>query len=447
MLKTFANAWKLEDLRKKMLFTLLIIVLYRIGTAVPVPFIDASVMSQWANAASGSIFQFMNLLSGGAMSQATLFALGVSPYITASIVIQLLTVAIPALERLSKEGEEGRKKINQITRIVTVGLALITSFGYYKILERGLQTNSGFQQILTRTGVFPAVIIIACFCAGSSLVMWLGERINDKGIGNGISIILFANIVSRFPNMMSNLFRADLGYGTVWNVVFIAIVVLFEIAAVALIVFINDSERRLPVQYAKKVIGRKIYGGQNSTLPLKVNMTGVMPMIFASSIVQLPATIAMFFPTPATGSFWDKFQKLFSTSGWLYAVLTAVLIVAFAYFYVTISFNPIEVSNNLKKNGGFIPGIRPGKPTSDYISRVLNRITLIGAVFLVVIAVLPLIANMVIGAIVADEAQVANLSALAFTGTSIIIVVGVILETGREIESQMTLRHYKGFLE
>ena len=447
MLKTFAKAWKLEDLRKKMLFTLLIIVLYRIGTAVPVPFIDASVMSQWANAASGSIFQFMNLLSGGAMSQATLFALGVSPYITASIVIQLLTVAIPALERLSKEGEEGRKKINQITRIVTVGLALITSFGYYKILERGLQTNSGFQQILTRTGVFPAVIIIACFCAGSSLVMWLGERINDKGIGNGISIILFANIVSRFPNMMSNLFRADLGYGTVWNVVFIAIVVLFEIAAVALIVFINDSERRLPVQYAKKVIGRKIYGGQNSTLPLKVNMTGVMPMIFASSIVQLPATIAMFFPTPATGSFWDKFQKLFSTSGWLYAVLTAVLIVAFAYFYVTISFNPIEVSNNLKKNGGFIPGIRPGKPTSDYISRVLNRITLIGAVFLVVIAVLPLIANMVIGAIVADEAQVANLSALAFTGTSIIIVVGVILETGREIESQMTLRHYKGFLE
>lgn len=440
MFKTFANAWKLEDLRKKMLFTLLIVVLYRIGTALPVPFIDASLMSQWATQTNGSIFQFMNLLSGGAMSQATLFALGVSPYITASIVIQLLTVAIPALERLSKEGEEGRKKLNQWTRIVTVGLALVTAFGYYQILKRGFETTSGYVPVLTDSGLhwFGAVIIIACFCAGSSLVMWLGERINDKGIGNGISIILFANIVSRLPSMLSNLWTAYLATGEVGNIILGVGVIIFEIAAVALIVFINDSERRLPVQYAKKVVGRKMYGGQNSTLPLKVNMTGVMPIIFASSIVSLPSTIAMFFRKPAEGSFWAGFQALFSTDGWLYVVLYGVLIIAFAYFYVTISFNPVEVSNNLKKNGGFIPGIRPGKPTSDYITRVLNRITLIGAVFLLVIAVIPLIANIISGA---------KMSALAFTGSSIIIVVGVILETGREIESQMTMRHYKGFLE
>ena len=441
MFKSFANAWKLEDLRKKMLFTLLIVVLYRIGTALPVPFIDADVMSQWANASSGSIFQFMNLLSGGAMSQATLFALGVSPYITASIVIQLLTVAIPALERLSKEGEEGKKKLNQWTRIATVGLALITAFGYYKILERGLDSSSGSRiPILTKTGWFPAIIIIACFCAGSSIVMWLGERINERGIGNGISIILFANIVSRLPSMLGNLWTAYLRNeeGKISLILLGVGVIIFEILAVALIVFINDSERRLPVQYAKKVIGRKMYGGQNSTLPLKVNMTGVMPIIFASSIVSLPATIAMFFKTPAEGTFWYKFQQLFSQDGWLYAVLYGVLIIAFAYFYVTISFNPIEVSNNLKKNGGFIPGIRPGKPTSDYITRVLNRITLIGAVFLLVIAVVPIIANIISGA---------KMSALAFTGSSIIIVVGVILETGREIESQMTMRHYKGFLD
>ena len=439
MFRTFANAWKLEDLRRKMLFTLLIVVLYRIGTALPVPFIDAEVMSQWANASSGSIFQFMNLLSGGAMSQATLFALGVSPYITASIVIQLLTVAIPALERLSKEGEEGKKKLNQWTRIATVGLALITAFGYYKILERGLDGANGSRiDILTNKGWFPAVIIIACFCAGSSIVMWLGEKINEKGIGNGISIILFANIVSRLPSMIGNLWTAYLTSSQVGLILLGVGVIIFEILAVALIVFINDSERRLPVQYAKKVVGRKMYGGQNSTLPLKVNMTGVMPIIFASSIVSLPATIAMFFKTPAPGSFWDKFNTAFSQDGWLYAVLYGVLIIAFAYFYVTISFNPIEVSNNLKKNGGFIPGIRPGKPTSDYITRVLNRITLIGAVFLLVIAVVPIIANIISGA---------KMSALAFTGSSIIIVVGVILETIREIESQMTMRHYKGFLE
>ena len=441
MFKSFANAWKLEDLRKKMLFTLLIVVLYRIGTALPVPFIDAQAIDILAqqSTGSGSIFTFMNLLSGGAMAQGTLFALGVSPYITASIVIQLLTVAIPALERLSKEGEEGKKKLNQWTRVVTVALALITAFGYYSIIKRGYGNGVDFPLLLeSGKGWFGAIVIIACFCAGSSLVMWLGERINERGIGNGISIILFANIVSRLPQMVVGLWTSYLASGKVGMILIGVGVIIFEILAVALIVFINDSERRLPVQYAKKVVGRKMYGGQNSTLPLKVNMTGVMPIIFASSIVSLPATIAMFFKTPAPGSFWDKFNTAFSQDGWLYAVLYGVLIIAFAYFYVTISFNPIEVSNNLKKNGGFIPGIRPGKPTSDYISKVLNRITLIGAVFLLVIALVPIIANIISGA---------KLSALAFTGSSIIIVVGVILETGREIESQMTMRHYKGFLE
>lgn len=427
MFRTFANAWKLADLRAKMLFTIMIVVLYRIGTALPIPFLDASVLSSSLLASSGSLFQYLDILSGGAMSQATLFALGVSPYITASIVIQLLTVAIPALERLAKEGEEGKKKLNQITRICTVVLALITAFGYYKLLD-----NNG---AITHDGFYAGLIIVMSYCAGSSLVMWLAERVNERGIGNGISIILFANIVSRLPVMMSNLWKEYFSTGVASKIIFGAFVVIFEIAAVALIVFINDSERRLPVQYAKKVVGRKMYGGQNSTLPLKVNMTGVMPIIFANSIVTLPATIAMFFPN---NGFWKGVDRIFSTDGVLYAVLTGVLIIAFAYFYVTISFNPIEVANNLKKNGGFIPGIRPGRPTSEYIVKVLNRITLIGAFFLVIIAVVPLVANIISGS---------KLSALAFTGSSIIIVVGVILETGREIESQMTMRHYKGFLE
>ena len=427
MFKSLKNAWKLEDLRSKMLFTILIVVLYRVGTSLPIPFLSASVMQGVNFSTNGSLFQYLDILSGGALSQATLFALGVSPYITASIVIQLLTVAIPALERLSKEGEEGKKKLNQITRMVTVVLALITAFGYYKLLD-----NYGY---IAQEGFYPGLIIVMAYCAGSALVMWLAERVNERGIGNGISIILFANIVSRLPAMLKNLWEEYLSTGNVGSIIFGVCVIIFEIAAVALIVFINDSERRLPVQYAKKVVGRKMYGGQNSTLPLKVNMTGVMPIIFANSIITLPATIAMFFPN---SSFWKGVTNIFGSDSWLYAVLTGVLIIAFAYFYVTISFNPIEVSNNLKKNGGFIPGIRPGKPTSDYITKVLNRITLIGALFLVVIAVVPLIANILSGA---------KLSSLAFTGSSIIIVVGVILETIREIESQMTMRHYKGFLE
>ena len=429
MFKTIANAWKTVDLRKKILFTVLIVLLYRVGTAIPVPFLNAQVLSSSLLSSQGSLFQYLNILSGGAMSQATLFALGVSPYITASIVIQLLTIAIPYLERISKEGEEGQKKLNQLTRIATVVLGLVTSFGYYKLLENN--------NAITNKGVFPAFVIILSYCAGSSLVMWLAEKINENGIGNGISIILFANIVSRLPSMIHNLWSAYLTSGNTGKIILGIGVIIVSLAATALIVFITDSERRLPIQYAKKVVGRKMYGGQSSTLPLKVNMTGVMPMIFANSIVSIPATIQMFV-NPKQGSFWAGFFNLFGTDGWLYAVLTAILIVAFAYFYVTISFNPIEVANNLKKNGGFIPGIRPGKPTSDYITKVLSRITLIGALFLVVIAVVPLVANIISGA---------KLSSLAFTGSSIIIVVGVVLETAREIESQMTMRHYKGFLE
>ena len=429
MFKTIANAWKTVDLRKKILFTVLIVLLYRVGTAIPVPFLNAQVLSSSLLSSQGSLFQYLNILSGGAMSQATLFALGVSPYITASIVIQLLTIAIPYLERISKEGEEGQKKLNQLTRIATVVLGLVTSFGYYKLLENN--------NAITNKGVFPAFVIILSYCAGSSLVMWLAEKINENGIGNGISIILFANIVSRLPSMIHNLWSAYLTSGNAGKIILGIGVIIVSLAATALIVFITDSERRLPIQYAKKVVGRKMYGGQSSTLPLKVNMTGVMPMIFANSIVSIPATIQMFV-NPKQGSFWAGFFNLFGTDGWLYAALTAILIVAFAYFYVTISFNPIEVANNLKKNGGFIPGIRPGKPTSDYITKVLSRITLIGALFLVVIAVVPLVANIISGA---------KLSSLAFTGSSIIIVVGVVLETAREIESQMLMRHYKGFLE
>lgn len=433
MFQTLKNAWKMADLKKKILFSLFILLLYRIGAQIPVPFLTADLAAQMNEATAGSILQYLNILSGGAFTQATLFALGISPYITASIVIQLLTVAIPALERLAQEGEDGKKKLNQITRYTTVILALITAIGYYFMLRN--------YNYLTDKGVFAAIVIIACYCAGSSLVMWLAEKINESGIGNGISLILFVNIVSRGPAIVNALVNYATGANTSvphWAGILITIAsVILGVFMVCLIVFINDSERRLPVQYAKKVVGRKMYGGQSSTLPIKLNNTGVMPIIFASSIVSLPATIGMFVH-PAEGSFWDKFFDVFDTGSWLYAVLTLILIIAFAYFYILISFNPIEVSNNLKKNGGSIPGIRPGKPTSDYITKVLNRITLIGAIFLGFIAVFPMILN-----IATNNAM----SGLTFGGSSIIIIVGVVIETAREIEGQMTMRHYKGFLE
>lgn len=437
MFKTIRDAWKIADLKKKLIYTLIVVLLYRIGTALSVPYVSSAMLDSMATYTSGSIFQYLNILSGNAFGQATLFALGIQPYITASIVLQLLCVAIPYLERLSKQGDEGRKKINQYTRYTTVALALITAFGYYKLLSS--------QGIITKSGFFPGLVIITCYCAGSALVMWLAEKINENGIGNGISIILFANIVSGLPGTIQTFvalctgeYPFNDGYIPFWAGIIITVVVIAVIIAmVAFIVWMTNSERRLPVQYAKKVVGRKMYGGQSSNLPIKVNMVGVMPIIFANSIITIPQTIAMF--TGADGGVWGFIvNNLFSSSSLFYAFLTFVLIVLFAYFYVSISFNPVEVANNIKNQGGFIPGIRPGRPTSDYISSVLSRITFIGAILLSVVAVLPLLVNVFSGG---------NLAALAFGGSSVIIVVGVVLETIREIEAQMTMRHYKGFLE
>jgi preprotein translocase subunit SecY len=430
VLQTLKNAFKIPELRRKMLFTVFIILLYRFGAVIPVPYVSSDVLSYLMSQGEGSIFQYLNILSGDAFSKATLFALSISPYITSSIVMQLLTIAIPALEKLQKSGEEGKKKITQITRYITVALGLITSYGYYMYMR-----NYG---VLTDKGIFAAIVIIACYSAGTALIMWLAEKINENGIGNGISLILFANIVSSGPTIVAMLLGYITGSLRSWGTVVTEVILIIAIVIVAFVVFITNSERRLPVQYAKKVVGRKMYGGQSTNLPIKLNMSGVMPIIFANSIVALPSTIALLFPTPKAGSFWYGFRQFFSYSSWFYSVIFFILIIAFSYFYIAISFNPIEVANNLKKNGGFVPGIRPGKPTSDYITKILGRITLIGALFLGIIAVFPLIVNMASGS---------RLGSIAFGGSSLLIVIGVALETFREVESQMTMRHYKGFLE
>jgi len=418
-------------MRSKMIYTLVIVLLYRIGAVIHVPFTDYEMMEAQFSVADGNLFAYLNILSGDAFSKATLFALSISPYITSSIVMQLLTIAIPALERLSKNGEEGQKKITQITRFVTIGLGFLTAFGYYMYMK-----NYGF---LTARGnsVFGAFVIILCYTAGSALIMWLAEKINEHGIGNGISIILFANIIASTAAGVVSI--ASYAISDAWNFVLVEVIGFFAIAAIAFVVFITNSERRLPVQYAKKVVGRKMYGGQSTNLPIKLNMSGVMPIIFANSIVALPSTIELLVQNLIKkDGFWDKFFDVFAYDSWLYAILFFILIIAFSYFYILISFNPVEVANNLKKNGGFIPGYRPGKPTSDFITKVLNRITLIGALFLGVIAVVPLIVNIL---------SKTSLGSLAFGGSSLLIVVGVILETTREIEAQITMRHYKGFLE
>ncbi|MCI8590728.1 MAG: preprotein translocase subunit SecY [Clostridiales bacterium] len=441
MFKTLRNAWAVPELRKRILFTLFIIVLYRLGSQIPVPYVDADrlAMIMQSVVSDGSILEYLNMIGGNAFSRATLFALSISPYITASIVMQLLTIALPPLERLSKEGEEGRKKINQITRIVTVVLGVITAYGYYTYLRASV--SSGGYDLLLDTGLpdwFMMVVIIACYSAGAALIMWLAEKINEHGIGNGISIILFANIISRGPDMVITLWNwCKEGAG---GIIKAAVAVLFVILAVGFVVFVTNSERRISVQYAKKVVGRKMFGGQSTNLPIKLNMSGVMPIIFANSIVALPGTIAMMFGknTSNTTGFLHGFLSVFNYSSWIYVILFTVLIVAFSFFYIAISFNPVEVANNLRNNGGFVPGIRPGKPTSDYISKILNKITLMGAIFLSIVAVLPLIANIVSGNTV---------SGIAFSGSSLLIVVGVALETFRELEAQMTMRHYKGFLE
>ena len=429
MFQTLKNAWKVPELKSKLLFTLLIVLLYRLGACIPVPYVNPEVIESFSTV-FGGMFDYLIFISGGALSQATLFALSVSPYITASIVIQLLTIAIPALERLSKEGEEGRKKISAITRFVTVALALVTSYGYMRLLEANSFLVEG-------VGAFEKIVIVACFCAGASLIMWLAEKINDMGIGNGISIILFANIISRGPNLVSSIWnmvtsdKYHLVVGIILGVVSIAI----TLAIVVFVVLVTNSERRIPIQYAKKVVGRKMYGGQNTNLPIKINMSGVMPIIFASSIVSIPATIAAFFPKAAWLTWINTYLGYDS---WIYLVINLLLIVAFSYFYIMISFDPVEVANNIKNNGGAIPGVRTGRPTVDFIRKILSRITFIGAIFLCFIAGFPMLINIVFGG---------QFAGLAFGGNSLLIVVGVALETVRELEAQITMRNYKGFLD
>ncbi|CZT56032.1 preprotein translocase subunit SecY [Eubacteriaceae bacterium CHKCI005] len=432
MFETFRNAWKIADLRKKLLFTLFIIVIFRIGAAIPVPFIDADslkALMEDMSANSSNLLGYFNMISGGGLEKATLFAMSITPYINASIIIQLLTVAIPPLERMAKEGEEGRKRIAQITRYTTIVLGLIQATAYFFYLKQSdiLVYDEGGAL------VFTAFVIILVLTAGSALMMWLGEQINDKGIGNGISILLFAGIVSRGPSMIMQLYQY-LQLGGQYYILVPVVVIIF-ILIIAFIVLMTDAERRIPVQYAKRVVGRKMYGGQSTHIPVKVNMSGVLPIIFASSFLSIPSTIDMFVnQTP--GGFWDGFFQAFSPSGALYAVLYFLLIIFFSYFYVSIQYNPIEMANNLKKNNGAIPGIRPGKPTSDFISRIISKVVLIGALFLGVIAILPIVFGAVTG-----------MGGLSLGGTSILIVVGVAIETVRQIESQMLMRHYKGFLE
>ncbi len=460
MIQTIKNAWAVPELRKKMLFTVFALLIFRLGSAIPTPYIDSEALRNYLELQSGTILGLMNAMSGSAFSMATVFALSIQPYINSSIIIQLLTVAIPYLENLAKEGgEEGRKKIASITRYTTVAIALLQGFGYYSLIRSYGLISAG-----TLPAVWVGVVIVLSFTAGSAFLMWLGEQIAEFGVGNGISIILFAGIVSRFPQMVTDCINGV----TLWSNVqsgnvteqilidggytaeqaqnylkqalapwMIPLIVIGMLALVVFIVFIDNSERRLPVQYAKRVVGRKMYGGQSTHIPMKVNMSGVMPIIFAQSIASLPATIGAFAGwTVKSEGFGGGMMRLFDTSKPFYSVLYFFLIVGFSYFYASMTFNPVEVSNNLKKNGGFIPGFRPGKPTADFITKVLNKITMFGALYLSVIAIAPIITGNIVG-----------YSSLAIGGTSVIIVVGVALETVKQMEAQMLMRHYKGFLE
>lgn len=431
MFSVFKNAWKIEDLREKILYTLLIIVIFRVGSAIPVPFLDTSALSALMNANSGNLIGYLNMLTGGVLSQATIFSLSISPYITASIVIQLLAVAIPALEKMSKEGPEGRKKLNKITRYTTVGLGLIQAYAYYVTLK----SYNAIEKFDNKwENALVVVTILFMFTAGAMLTMWLGERIDEKGIGNGISMLLFAGIVSGGPRLVTTLW-AYLTSGQTKYYFFVPALIIIFLLLIAFIVLMNDAERRIPVQYAKRVVGRKQYGGQSSHIPIKVAMAGVLPIIFASSLLAIPATVKAFV-TVKEGSFWDGFFNLFESTSWFYSVLYFILIVVFSYFYISIQYNPVEMANNLQKNNGAIPGIRPGRPTSDFISRVITKITFIGALFLGIIALLPNILGAASG-----------IGNVGIGGTTIIIVVSVALETARNLESQMMMRHYKGFLD
>ena len=424
MFKTLHNAWKIPELRKKILFTLLMLLLFRVGSVIPVPFINGDALQSYFDGnLSGTILGLFNAMSGSAFSTATVFALGIQPYINSSIIIQLLTIALPPLERLAKEGgEEGKKKIARITRYTTVGLGLLLGWAYYMMMS-----NAGLINPESADSILAMIVIILTFAAGSGIVMWMGEQITEFGIGNGISMILFAGIISGIPRAIGALITMNLSW---WVPVLIVVGVL---ALVVFIVFINDAERRIPIQYAKRVVGRKVYGGQNTNLPIKVTMSGVMPIIFAQSICSIPATICAF--AGITSGWW--YDNLWSPKSWAYAVFYGLMIFFFSWFYSQIQYDPVEISNNLKKNGGFIPGFRPGKPTADFIKKVISKIVIFGAVYLAIIALLPIITGNVI----------ANLGSLSIGGTSIIIVVGVALETVKALEAQMLMRHYKGFLD
>ena len=428
MLQTLRNAWRIEEIRRKILFTLLIILLYRLGNAIPVPYVNIAALQSYFAMLQNTVLGLLDVMSGGAFSQATIFALSIQPYINASIIIQLLCIAIPALERMSKEeGEEGRKKIAAITRYVTVAIGLLQGFGFYMLIK-----NNGILTPEAQTSVWAAIVIVLTFTSGSALIMWLGEQITEHGIGNGISMILFASIIARLPVSIIQSIRNIIIGSLQWWV--LVLMILGALAIIVLIVFVNDAERRIPVQYAKRVVGRKMYGGQSTHLPMKVNMSGVMPIIFAQSIASIPATIAAF-----TGKTSGWVNTWFGNNSIPYAIIYFLLIIFFAYFYSTIQFNPIEVANNLKKNGGYIPGFRPGKPTSEFVQRVLNKITLFGALYLGIIAVVPIL--------VSHFSKSASLTGLSLGGTSIIIVVGVALETIRALEAQLMMRNYKGFLD
>ena len=429
MIQTIRKAWGIPELRKKMVFTLLILLIFRIGNAITVPYVNVDMLEQYLDQMGGTILGLYNVMSGGAFAQATVFALSIQPYINSSIIIQLLTVAIPALERLAKDGgEEGRKKIQSITRYTTVGIAILQAFGYYMMMKNyDLLTANG-------QGIWPALVIIVSFIAGSSFVMWMGEQVTEFGVGNGISIILFAGILSRVPSMVSS--GISFGQQAPINWLWVALLIVGMLALIIFIVFINDAERRIPVQYAKRQVGRKMYGGQSTHLPMKVNMSGVLPIIFAQSIASLPVTVWTFIGAPEEGTVSRAIYDAIDTKSVIYMVVYFIMIIGFSYFYSSIQFNPVEIANNLKKQGGFIPGFRPGKPTVDFIRKVLNKITLFGAIYLGIVAICPLI----IGKFVSS-------ASLAIGGTSVIIVVGVALETVKALESQMLMRQYKGFLE
>lgn len=441
MIKTIINSWKVPDLRKKLLFTIFIIIVFRIGSVIPVPFLNVEALAGLMGSLgeNGAVLTFLDTISGGAFAQATIFAMSVSPYINASIVIQLMTVALPYLESLQKEGEEGRKKLMAITRYLTIIIGLMQGTGFYMYLK--FNSYAG-QSIVKYTegsaGIFTAIVIICCFTAGTALMMWLGEQINVKGVGNGISILMFAGIVSRMPSLISKLvryFQLALSSPETFGKFFayVPVFVFMFFFMMWIIVFMNDAERRVPIQYSKRTVGRKMYAGQNSHIPLKIGIAGVMPIIFASSILWVPNMVA-FFAHPE--GIMKTILESFKINGSGYTIAYFFLILMFAYFYVSITYNPIEMANNLRQSNGVIPGIRPGKPTADYLSRVLSKVTLMGALFLAFIALLPI-----------GFANLSNMHDLSMGGTSIIIMVGVALETVKQMESQLMMKHYKGFLD